>query len=162
MRSMAHPTPTTTPTTTPETTPPTFDVGSTGDGEIHKALAALVDDVERGFNTNDAELMVSPFTDDAWAVGVTGTVHSGREEMVEVSRQLLAGPLHDQHAAYQLADVRLLRSDVAIARKLARVADPERGTVELAPSMVALYVFAKEDGRWRVAARQNTLIGAPT
>ena len=56
-----------------------------------------IDDVihqtEAAFNANDPEAFTATFTDDAWTVGVTGQVLHGREEILEVSRQLFSGAL---------------------------------------------------------------------
>jgi uncharacterized protein (TIGR02246 family) len=47
---------------------------------------------------------------------------------------------------------------VALAFKEATATDADGAPLELDHSMNALYVLVKEDGRWLVAARQNTLV----
>ncbi len=122
------------------------------------ALRALVDDVEVGFNTNDAERMVRGFADDGTAVGVTGALLRGRDEMLDVSRDLLAGPLRDQRARYELDDIRFVRPDVALGYKRAWAVDADGHDLDVGHAMVALYVFVREGDRWEIAARQNTLV----
>jgi uncharacterized protein (TIGR02246 family) len=67
-----------------------------------------------------------------------------------------AGPLGEQFAHCELDDVVFLRRDVAVAHKRAWATDADGRRLQVDHAMVALYVFVKEDGRWRVAARQNT------
>ena len=122
------------------------------------AIARVIADIETGFNTNDAELSVAQFTSDASAVGVTGALASGHDALLEAHRAGFAGPLRDQHARYELGDVVFLRPDVAVAHKRAYATTPEGDLLDVGHAMIALYVLVRDDGRWRVAARQNTLV----
>lgn len=118
----------------------------------------VIGQTEAAFNAGDAEALANTFTDDAWSVGVTGQVLRGRDEILETSRQLLAGPLRGQFARYFVDDVRQLAPDVAVVRKLAYATDEEGNDVEASHAMVALYVLVRGGNGWRVAARQNTLV----
>lgn len=122
--------------------------------EIHQIVA----DIETAFNTNDPELLVRHFTEDGWAVTVTGVRTAGRPAMLEAARAGLAGPLRDQSARYRIGEINFLRPDVAIARKYATATDQDGRPLDHDHSMIALYVLVKNDGRWQVAARQNTLV----
>jgi uncharacterized protein (TIGR02246 family) len=122
-----------------------------------RAIRDVVADIETGFNTNDAELCVRHFTDDGWSVGVTGVRVAGRPELLAAHRAGLAGPLREQHARYRVGEVSFPRPDVAIAQKYATAVDPAGRPLGVGHAMIALYVLVKDDGRWRVAARQNTL-----
>ncbi len=77
----------------------------------------------------------------------TGLV-SGRDALLGANRRGLPGPLR----------VEYMRPDVAVAHKRARAATVDGEPIGADQSMIALYVLVKEDGRWRVAARQNTLV----
>jgi len=122
------------------------------------AIEQVIADIEKGFNTNDPELSVEHFTDDATTVNVGGALASGRDALLEAHRAGFAGPLRDQYARYELDDVAFLRPDVAVAHKRARATDAGGEPIDVGHAMIALYVFVKDDGRWRVAARQNTLV----
>ena len=124
------------------------------------AIHRIVSDIETGFNTNDADLLVTHFTDDGTAVNVGGTLLAGREAMLEASRTGLAGPLRDQYARYELGEITFLGPDVAIAHKRAMATTAAGEPLEVGHSMIALYAFVRDDGRWRVAARQNTLVAS--
>jgi uncharacterized protein (TIGR02246 family) len=122
------------------------------------AIEQVIADIEKGFNTNDPELSVQHFTDDASAVSVGGALASGRDALLEAHRAGFAGPLRDQYARYELDDIVFLHPDVAVAHKRARATDAGGEPIDVGHAMIALYVFVKDDGRWRVVARQNTLV----
>jgi uncharacterized protein (TIGR02246 family) len=129
-----------------------------GHDEDAQAIRDVIEDIEVGFNTNDAELCVAHFTEDAWAVAVTGTRVAGRPALLEAHRAGLAGPLRDQYARYEVGEVNFLRPDIAIAQKYATATHPDGRPIDLDHAMIALYVLVRLGGRWQVAARQNTLV----
>ena len=133
------------------------DQGRRRDDDV-AAIGRLIGDIERGFNTNDIDLSSDHFTPDATAVTVSGVVLDGRDAIREAARAGFAGPLRDEHARYVIDDVVFPRPDVAIAHKRAEATTAEGNPIEGAPRMIALYVFVKHDGRWQVAARQNTMV----
>ena len=55
-----------------------------------EALRAIIADVQRGFNDNDADLLAAHFIEEGTAVSVMGVLLEGRESMVRISRELLA------------------------------------------------------------------------
>lgn len=121
-------------------------------------IKQVIADVERGFNTNDAALMNKHLAPDAAVVNVMGVRLVGLAEIMAASEKGLAGPLRDQYARYEVRDVRFLRPDVAIAHKEAFAIRADGEPIDLEHAMNALYVLTKEDGRWLIAARQNTLV----
>lgn len=122
------------------------------------AIKQVVADVETGFNTNDAELMNRHFTKNAAVVNAMGIRTVGREALLAASKAGLAGFLKDQFARYEVTDVTFLREDVALAHKEAYATTPEGVDIDVDHAMNALYVLVKDDGRWWIAARQNTLV----
>jgi uncharacterized protein (TIGR02246 family) len=121
-------------------------------------IERIVADVERGFNTNDAALMNKHIAPDATLVSAMGVRLVGRDEVMAASEAGLAGPLRDQYARYEVKDVRFVRPDVALAYKEAYAITVDGEPIDLDHAMCALYVLVKEDGRWWVTARQNTLV----
>jgi uncharacterized protein (TIGR02246 family) len=122
------------------------------------AIAQVIADIERGFNTKDPELSVAHFTADGSGVSVGGALVEGRAALLEAHRAGFDGPLRDMYARYELADVKFVRPDVAIAHKRAWATTPDGEQIDVGHAMIALYVLVREDGRWLVAARQNTLV----
>ena len=63
--------------------PAVTDSGTDHTADI-AAIEQLIKDVETGYNTNDAELMVSGFLANASAGNAVGTVLTGREALTEL------------------------------------------------------------------------------
>jgi uncharacterized protein (TIGR02246 family) len=142
-------------------TAPSIEDTDTDHAADIEAIRRIIADVEKGFNDNDAELLVEHFAQNASAVPVTGVQIDGRAAMLEASRAGLAGPLRDQRARYELADVVFVRPDVAVAHKHAWAVDAQGERLDVGHAMSALYVLVREDGRWWVMSRQNTLVAQP-
>jgi uncharacterized protein (TIGR02246 family) len=121
------------------------------------AIRRIIADVQAAFNTNDADLMTEHFAKDATAVTAMGERVTGWDALLAANREGLAGFLRDQYARYDVTDVRFLRPDVALAYKEARATTSTGDLIDLDHTMVALYVLVKDNDRWRIAARQNTL-----
>lgn len=137
------------------------DVPVIGDESVdhaadREAIEAIISTVEAAYNTNDAELMVRDLAANAVVGNAVGVLQRGREAVLEASRAGLAGFLKDEYVRYEVTDIGFLRPDVAIAHKAARAVTAEGETIDIDPAMIALYVLVKQDGRWWVAARQNT------
>ncbi|MFF5987847.1 SgcJ/EcaC family oxidoreductase [Prauserella flavalba] len=125
-------------------------------------IRQIIADTETAYNTNDADLLTAHFARNATVVNALGVRLSGRDALLEANRAGLAGFLRDQYASYELFDVLFVRPDVALAHKGARATDATGELIDLDHAMVALYVLVKEDGRWWVIARQNTLVPEKT
>lgn len=132
------------------------------DSSEHEAdlaeIRQIIADTETAYNTNDADLLTAHFARNATVVNAMGVRMSGWDTLLEANRAALAGFLRDQYVRYELLDVLFVRPDVALAHKGARAADSSGELVDLDHAMVALYVLVKQDGRWWVIARQNTLV----
>ena len=144
------------------TSSPTVEDTTTDHGRDIAEIEQVIADIETGFNTNDADLSVEHFTQNATAVSVAGVHLSGRAALIDAHRSLLAGALRDQYARYAVSDVVFLRPDVAVAHKVAWATDADGELLDVGHAMIALYVLVNEDGRWWVAARQNTLVPPAT
>jgi uncharacterized protein (TIGR02246 family) len=139
-------------------TPPRIEDTSTDHTADVEAIRRIVADIEKGFNDNDADLLVEHFAQNGSGVTATGAQIDGRDAMLEVSRAGLAGPLRDERARYELADVVFVRPDVALAHKRAWAVDGSGEPIDVGHAMNALYVLVREGERWWVVARQNTLV----
>jgi uncharacterized protein (TIGR02246 family) len=137
--------------------PPVIEDTSTGHDDDTEAIGKVIADIETGFNTNDPELSVAHFARNASAVSVLGVELRGGDALLEAHRTGLAGPLADQRARYEVDDIVFVRPDVALVHKHAWAIDADGRDIDVGHAMVALYVLVKEDGRWWIASRQNTL-----
>lgn len=150
----------TTPTHRTQNVPEIVD-RSVDHGADRTAITAIIKDVEAGFNGNDAGLLVEHLADNGYIVNAFGGVLTGRGAMEEASEALLAGPLRDETARYELDHVEFLRPDVAVARKLAWATDADGTPRSEWHSMIATYVLVKEGDRWWITTRQNTVVPEP-
>ncbi|PRX48643.1 uncharacterized protein (TIGR02246 family) [Prauserella shujinwangii] len=144
-------------TETSTVAPVVGDTAAGHDADI-AAIERIIADTERAFNTNDAELLTAHFARNASVVNAAGMRTTGRDELLRVSREGLAGPLRDQYARYELLDVLFVRPDVALAHKGARAITADGEPLDVEHAMLALYVLVKERDRWWVVARQNTIV----
>jgi uncharacterized protein (TIGR02246 family) len=140
--------------------PPVVADGTTDHERDVEAIRQIVADVESGFNNNDPDLSVEHFAQNASAVSAQGTLLSGCGALLEANRKGLSGPLRDERVRYEVGEVVFLRPDVAVAHKRAWAITAEGESIDVGHSMIALYIFVKEGGRWWVAARQNTLVAS--
>ncbi|WP_280234138.1 SgcJ/EcaC family oxidoreductase [Nocardia cyriacigeorgica] len=140
--------------------PPVVEDTTTDHAADISAIEGLIADVETGYNTNDAELMISGFTANAAAGNAVGMVITGRDALLDSGRRGLAGFLKNEYVRYEITDITFLRPDVAVAHKAARATTADGTLIDQDPAMVALYVLVKEGERWWVAARHNTLVPA--
>ena len=124
------------------------------------AIEAVIATQQTAFNTNDADLFVEPWREHSWSVGVTGRELAGRRAILDAARLGFAGPLADEFAQYEPGDVEFLADNVAIVHAYARATTADGALIDADPSMIALYVLARDGGRWQIVARQNTLVSA--
>ncbi|SEP29675.1 SgcJ/EcaC family oxidoreductase [Amycolatopsis saalfeldensis] len=122
-----------------------------------EAMSAIPGRMNEGWNAGDAAAFLADFADDAELVDFEGTIHKGRDEMIAFHR-----PLFDT----VLKGTRLVRGDV----KFARIVRPGWGVVHHRMAMVLpgeqeppahrfflqLFAVVWQDGRWEVAALQNS------
>jgi uncharacterized protein (TIGR02246 family) len=122
------------------------------------AIARVIADIETAFNSKDPDLAVAHFAPDATAVSASGVLLEGRDALHDAWARDYAGALRDQYTRYELADVRFPRPDVAVAHKRARAVTADGEPLDVGHELLALYVLVRDDGRWRVVARQSTLV----
>jgi uncharacterized protein (TIGR02246 family) len=125
-------------------------------------VAALIDDLEAGFNDGDADRYDRWFAADvAWGTPFGATVQ-GFDQLNPIHHRLMAAGTGGRRSRFEAVHVASLTDDVVIAQ-VRRVPldaagrplppDDAEGFAEL-----AMYVLAKRDGEWWLAAGQNTPI----
>ena len=126
-----------------------------------QALRGLVTHLEERWNAGDGDGWASVFTDDAELVPVDGQYAVGREVAAEAHRRLFDTVYRGSHNVGQVDSVRLLRPDVAIVTANWRLAYTPPGAVSQEARTRNTLVCVKDQGRWRIAAFQNTYILPP-
>lgn len=122
------------------------------------AIHAVIATQEAGFNTKDAQLFAAPWRERSWSVSALGREIAGRSTVLDAAERGFAGPLADEYASYEPGDVEFLGDDVAILHVYARATTANGERIDVDPSMIALYVLARDTGAWQIVARQNTLV----
>jgi uncharacterized protein (TIGR02246 family) len=143
---------------------PTLAVGDAATQEARQAVAHLVEELQAGWDDNDADLSNRHFADDILWGSPFGATVQGYEQLhaihVRLKQQGMGGP----STRYEVVQVQAPAPDVAMAhvRRVALGPDgqPLQATAEInGPfSEMALYVLVKRDGTWWLAAGQNTVL----
>ncbi|MGL4176654.1 MAG: SgcJ/EcaC family oxidoreductase, partial [Dermatophilaceae bacterium] len=95
-----------------------------------------------------------------WTTG-GGTRLVGRPAIRSFTEQVLPGAMRGlQGTTYRITHVEFLRPDVAAVQVAQTLADDEGVPLADGAEGVPLYVMVKNDGRWRLAACQNTAVSA--
>jgi uncharacterized protein (TIGR02246 family) len=117
---------------------------------IKQAVAA----VEHSQNNELPDAFVALFRADAIWTTAHGKRLFGREAISTFTHQVLPGGMRDTTVTFEVEHVLFIRPDVAAvkARQVYRNSD---GTEDVGSPM---FVMAKEDGRWRLTACQNTSV----
>ena len=119
------------------------------------AIAQVVATVEHAMEHVAVDEVVGLYRPDAVATTAHGKVLIGRDAISEFTRSVLPRSSGEYAAEYGVAHVVFVRPDVAIVK--VRQYDPN--TADGVPHEgTPTYVMSKEDGRWRLAATQNTVV----
>ena len=114
---------------------------NTDDKEIRNLLARFYE----GWNSHDAEKMVSVYADDIDHINVFGRWNKGKQAIKEDIIQFHAGPGKNSQKTYTIEKIRFLKPDVAIVQVRSISAVGNIGT----------YVLSKESGKWLVVSFTN-------
>jgi uncharacterized protein (TIGR02246 family) len=124
-----------------------------------EAIRAVVSTIEW---TQRAEL-VDEFMD-LFAANAIWTTSSGvrligREQIREFTERVLPGAMSQlKGTRYEVSHVEFLRADVAAVQVRQMYADNDGVPLTTDAEGAPLYVMTKDDGRWRLAACQNTAV----
>lgn len=138
------------------------NLGQEPTAEQVTAVQALIDELERGFNTHDADVFNRRFAGDILWGNPNGGVLQGFDELHGVHRAFFSGPLADAHSRYTLQRVIFPTADVAAAFVRREAIGPHGELLEPTTAddrllqELALYVLVQRDGEWWLAAGANT------
>ena len=122
--------------------------------EIEKLVAT----VQHAQQNELAEEFVNLFREDAIWTTAHGKRLTGRDEIAAFTRQVLPGATKESTATYEVAHVVFIRPDVAAVKIRQRPVKPDGTPITDQNEGSPLYVLSKEDGSWRIAAGQNTIV----
>ncbi|NEW47297.1 SgcJ/EcaC family oxidoreductase [Nocardia cyriacigeorgica] len=120
-------------------------------------IRAVVDSVAHAQANELVDEFVGLFREDAiWTTG-HGKRLFGRAAIAEFTAQVLPGATTHGSATYEVEHIVFLRPDVAAVKIRQRYLTNDG---ELEREGAPMYVMTKEDGRWMLAANQNTPVVA--
>lgn len=116
-----------------------------------RAIQHVIDTVEHAQNNELPDEFLALFRPDAiWTTG-SGKRLFGRDAIAAFTRQVLPGGMKGLSVAFELEHVLFIRPDVAAVKVRQLYRTPDGSDVG-----TPLWVMSKEDGRWLLAAAQNT------
>lgn len=127
---------------------------TTGDQRAdEEAIRGLIEQQVRGWEAGDPGAYASVFTSDADYVTFLGSHHRGREAIAASYVPLFRKVLKGTRLAIDVTHVRFLTADVALIHANAMVVRRRRPRRN---ARVNTSVAVRTDGRWQLAASQNT------
>lgn len=131
-------------------------IPSTADVE---AILALVATVEEAQSKEDADAFLALFREDALWVSGHGKRLYGRDTISEFTRRVLPGATKNSFASYTPDHLLFVRPDIAVINVNQRYVRRGGSTEELPVETGSpVYFLAKDEGEWRIAAAQNTVV----
>jgi len=125
--------------------------------EAAAAAQAIMQGLERAWNSADGAAYGEPFSTAADFVTITGALHAGRDAIEAGHQQIFTTIYAGSTIRYQVLRVRQLGDLVALAHvrsELSAPGGPLAGDHESTITVVLL----KNDGRWEITALHNTLV----
>lgn len=123
------------------------------------AIVALVATVEEVQSKEDVDGFLALFREDALWVTGHGKRLYGRDTIAEFTRRVLPGATKDSSATYAPDHLLFVRPDIAVVNVNQKYAVRAGSAVELPVETGSpVYFLAKENGQWRIAAAQNTVV----
>jgi uncharacterized protein (TIGR02246 family) len=143
---------------------PTLGMNGHDEREAADALAHLVEDLQAGWDNHDADVTDAPLAADvSWGSPFGATVR-GYDELHAIHVQLKQQGVGGPRSRFEVVQFSAPARDVVVAHVRRLAVDAEGRALEPtteptgAFSEMALYVLVKRDGRWWLAAGQNTPI----
>jgi uncharacterized protein (TIGR02246 family) len=122
------------------------------DPQEEQANKVVLASFYEGWNTHDADKMVSAYADDIDHINVFGEWHQGKAAIKEDIVQLHAGPGKNSHKDYTIEKMRFIKPDVAVVTVR---------SVSQFGGNIGTYVMTKDTGRWLVVNFTNVVYKVP-
>lgn len=123
-------------------------------------IRASVEQMMKGWNTKSGEEFAKPFAENSDYVVVNGLHIKGRAENAKGHQQIFDTIYKDSRVAVTVKQIRFLRPDVAVVHAESNLTFKRDGEERTGRGMITL-VMTKENGKWEIAAFQNTAIQPP-
>ncbi|MFI9505685.1 SgcJ/EcaC family oxidoreductase [Nocardia sp. NPDC052566] len=126
-----------------------------GNATDRQQILNVIAELVTAWGNADADAYGAVFTEDATYTSYVGTYYAGRADITESHRALFGSVLKGTKLADALVDIRFYGPDTAV---LTSRGDTYKGTPKKAEelSKAQTYTLVRQDGRWLIAAFQNT------
>jgi uncharacterized protein (TIGR02246 family) len=122
------------------------------------AIRALYQQLMDGWNAGSGDAFASSFEEDGDLVGFDGTHFKGRQEIALFHQHLFDVFLKGSRLVGKVRGVRFLTCDVAVLHAVGGTVMAEQTHLEPERNSVQTLVAVKRNGRWSLAAFQNTRV----
>ncbi|HEX6281947.1 MAG TPA: SgcJ/EcaC family oxidoreductase [Nitrososphaera sp.] len=120
------------------------------------AIRALYRQLMDGWNAGSGDAFASSFEEDGDLVGFDGTHLKGRQEIALFHQHLFDMFLKGSRLVGKVRSVRFLTSDVAVMHAVGGTVMAGQTDLEPERNSVQTLVTIKRNGKWNIAAFQNT------
>jgi len=131
-----------------------------GNRDDEAAIKNVIVQMTEGFNKHDAEASTRMYQPDADFVSVRGEMGLGREAAEKTLRRIFETRAKTAALKTEQVQIRFIRPDVALAHVTNELSGLVAADGQNLPSHreLSLRVFVKDDGMWRLASFQNTML----
>jgi uncharacterized protein (TIGR02246 family) len=126
-------------------------------GEVVAITQAIMQRLERAWNSGDGVAFGEPFSTDATFVAIRGDLHAGRDAIAEGHEQILHTIYAGSTIRYQVLQARELDDRVILAHVQCTMNTPS-GPLAGEHASTITVVLIKRDDRYEIVAYHNTLI----
>ena len=119
-------------------------------------MRALYHDLMHGWNSGSAKAFAAPFAEVCDFVAFDGTRFTSRQELVSFHQPLFETWLKGTRLVGTVERIRLLTPDVAVMTAVGGTMMRGKRNAARARDSVQTLVATRTDGRWQLAAFQNT------
>jgi uncharacterized protein (TIGR02246 family) len=120
------------------------------------SICAIYQQLMDGWNAGSGDAFASPFEEDGDLVGFDGTHFRGRQEIALFHQHLFDMFLKGSRLVGKVRSVRFLTSQVAVMHAIGGTVMPGQTHLESERNSVQTLVAVKRNGKWSLAAFQNT------
>ncbi len=127
-------------------------------------IRTLVRRLDDAWNAGDAEAWVQDCREDADFINIRGEVLADRKANETRHAMMFAGPFRGSRLSTSIRSIRRLSADSAIVETDCRLTDAPRMPAGIQPTEPGVlvtrlkHVLVREQGRWWIAASQNTAV----
>jgi uncharacterized protein (TIGR02246 family) len=137
-------------------------------GADEAAIRQIIEEQTAAANRHDAQAWCKDFAEDAEFTNPFGMVFPGRDAIERRHAEIFSGMFHEIRETVLVRRVRFLRPDVAIVATDSEVTNYRSLPPALASNITsgvfcsrATQTFVKDNGAWRIVARQDVWILKP-